>query len=76
MQRPQDDVVPLYEPFETALRGFNRQQVLAHVESLEGQISMVTADRESALRQVAELSKAIDHLREESELLVHLRREA
>ncbi|MGH4025934.1 MAG: hypothetical protein ACRDRV_15265, partial [Pseudonocardiaceae bacterium] len=73
---PQDDVVPLHEPFETALRGFNRQQVLAHVESLEGQISMVTADRESALRQVAELSKAIDHLREESELLVHLRREA
>ncbi|HEU0088984.1 MAG TPA: hypothetical protein VFQ77_15275 [Pseudonocardiaceae bacterium] len=76
MPRPQDDVVPLHEPFETALRGFNRQQVLAHVESLDGQISMVTADRESALAQVAELSRTLDHLRAESELLVHLRREA
>lgn len=37
---------------------------------------MVTADRESALTQVADLSKVIDHLREESELLAHLRREA
>lgn len=69
-------MVPLHEPFETALRGFNRQQVLAHVESLEGQISMVTADRESALAQVAELCRTIDHLREGSELLAHLRREA
>lgn len=76
MQRPQDDVVPLHEPFETALRGFNRQQVLAHIESLDGQISMVTADRQSALAQVAELCRAVDHLREESELLTHLRREA
>lgn len=76
MQRPQDDVVPLHEPFEAALRGFNRQQVLAHIESLDGQISMVTADRESALVQVAELCRTIDHLREESELLAHLRREA
>lgn len=69
-------MVPLHEPFETALRGFNRQQVLAHIESLDGQISMITTDRESALAQVAELSRAIDHLREESELLTQLRREA
>ena len=69
-------MVPLHEPFEAALRGFNRQQVLAHIESLDGQISMVTADRESALAQVAELCRTIDHLREESELLTHLRREA
>src|SRR5262249_49544119 len=32
-------------------------------------------DRESALAQVAELCRAIDHLREGSELLDHLRRE-
>ncbi|MGH3849624.1 MAG: hypothetical protein ACRDRT_07970, partial [Pseudonocardiaceae bacterium] len=69
-------MVPLHEPFETALRGFNRQQVLAHIESLEGQISMVAADRESALAQLARLSRIIDHLREEGELLTHLRREA
>lgn len=68
-------MVPLHEPFETALRGFNRQQVLAHIESLEGHISMVTADRESALEQVAEASRTIGHLRQESELLTHLRQE-
>jgi cell division septum initiation protein DivIVA len=76
MPRPQDDVVPLHEPFETALRGFNRQQVLAYIESLDGHISMVSADRESALTQVAELSRTLDHLREESELLAHLRQAA
>lgn len=76
MQRPQDDVVPLHEPFETTLRGFNREQVLAHIESLDGRISMIADDRESALVQVAELSRTIDHLREESELLAQLRQEA
>ncbi|MFN2495556.1 MAG: hypothetical protein ABR608_06585 [Pseudonocardiaceae bacterium] len=75
MHRLQDDLVPLYEPFETVLRGFNRQQVLAHLESLDGRISMISADRDSALTQVAELSRALDHLREESELLAHLRQE-
>ncbi|MGH3941859.1 MAG: hypothetical protein ACRDTG_25190 [Pseudonocardiaceae bacterium] len=74
MHRPQDEVVPLHEPFEIALRGFNRQQVLAHIESLDGRITMVMKDRESALAQVAELSRTIDQLREESELLAHLRR--
>lgn len=71
-----DDLVPLHEPFETALRGFNRRQVLDYLESLDGRIAIVAADRDAALAQVAELSKALDHLRSESELLVHLRREA
>ena len=71
-----DDLVPLHEPFETALRGFNRRQVLEHLESLDGRVAIVAADRDAALAQVAELTKALDHLRSESELLVHLRREA
>ncbi|HET9258188.1 MAG TPA: hypothetical protein VFO16_23735 [Pseudonocardiaceae bacterium] len=74
--RDKDDLVPLHEPFETALRGFNRQQVLEHLESLDGRITIAEADRDAALTQVAELSKALDHLRSESELLLHLRREA
>lgn len=68
--------MPLHEPFETALRGFNRQQVLDHIESLEGRISMIETDRELALAQVAELSRTLDHLREESKLLAHLRQTA
>jgi hypothetical protein len=43
---------------------------------MDGRIAIVMADRDAALAQVAELSKALDHLRSESELLVHLRREA
>lgn len=70
-----DDLVALHQPFETALRGFNRRQVLEHLESLDGHIAMVAADRDTALAQVAELSKVLNHLRLESELLEHLRRE-
>jgi len=69
-------LVPLHEPFETALRGFNRRQVLEHLESLDGRVAIVAADRDAALAQVAQLTKALNHLRSESELLVHLRREA
>ena len=74
--RDSDDLVPLHEPFETALRGFNRQQVLDHLQSLDGRIAIVAADRDAALAQVAELSRVLDHLRSESELLTHLRRNA
>jgi len=69
-------LVPLHEPFETALRGFNRRQVLEHLESLDGRIAVVAADRDAALTQVAELSKVMNHLRLQSELLEYLRREA
>lgn len=71
-----NDLVPLHPPFETALHGFNRRQVLEHLESLGGRIALVVADRDAALAQVAELSKVLNHLRLESELLEHLRREA
>ena len=70
-----DDLVPLHEPFETALRGFNRRQVLDHLESLDGRIAMIAVDRDAALAQVAELSRVLDHLRSESELLKQLRHE-
>jgi cell division septum initiation protein DivIVA len=71
-----NDLVPLHEPFETALRGFNRRQVLEHLESLDGRIAVVAADRDAALTQVAELSKVMNHLRLQSDLLEYLRREA
>lgn len=73
--RDSDDLVPLHEPFETAMRGFNRRQVLEHLESLDGRIAIALADRDAALAQVSQLSKALDHLRSQGELLAHLRRE-
>ncbi len=75
-QQGSDDLVPLHQPFETSLRGFDRRQVLEHLESLDGRIAIVIADRDAALAQVADLSKVLDHLRSESGLLEHLRREA
>lgn len=67
MRGPQDEVIPLHAPFEIVLRGFNRQQVIDHMESLEGQIAMIAADRDAALRQAADLSRVLEHLRREAE---------
>lgn len=61
-----DEVIPLHAPFEIVLRGFNRQQVLDHLESLEGRVAMIAADRDAALRQAADLSKVLEHLRGEA----------
>jgi len=60
-------MVPLHAPFEIVLRGFDRRQVLDHIESLEGRIAMIAADRDEALQQSADLSKLLEHLRREAE---------
>ena len=60
-------MVPLHAPFEIVLRGFDRRQVLDHIESLEDRMAMIAADRDAALRQAADLSKLLEHLRREAE---------
>jgi cell division septum initiation protein DivIVA len=67
MRGTQDEVIPLHVPFDVVLRGFNRQQVLDHIESLEGHMAMLVADRDAALGQVADLGKVLEHLRREAE---------
>src|SRR5688500_7234100 len=62
-----DEVIPLHAPFEVTFRGFRQQQVLEYIESLEGEISLIGADRDRALEQAAELRKLLDHLRQEWE---------
>lgn len=71
--RDSDDLIPLHESFETARFGFNRRQVLDHLESLHGRIAIIAADRDATLTQVAELSRVLDHLRQEAD---DLRQEA
>jgi chromosome segregation ATPase len=71
--RDSDDLIPLHESFETARFGFNRRQVLDHLESLHGRIAIIAADRDAALTQIAELSRVLDHLRQEAD---DLRQEA
>jgi hypothetical protein len=41
--------------------------VLDHLESLHGRIAIIAADRDAALTQVPELSKVLDHLRQEAD---------
>jgi hypothetical protein len=50
--------------------------VLEHLESVDGRLAIVTADRDSSLAPVAELTKALNDLRSQSNLLGLLRQEA
>jgi cell division septum initiation protein DivIVA len=60
MEDPADAVVPLRPGFDIQLRGFNRNQVIEHIELLEDQLKIVTIDRNEAaqlntdLRQLCE----------------------
>src|SRR5436309_10132027 len=65
--RDSNDLIPLHEPFDIARRGFNRRQVQDYLESLDGRIAIIAADRDAALAQVAELSRVLDHLRREAD---------
>ncbi len=63
-----------HAPFEIVLRGFNRQQVLdrvgvleARIASLESRAVTVTAERDAALQQSADLAKVLEHLRREAQ---------
>lgn len=67
-----DDIVPLHAPFDVALRGFERHQVLEHIESLQGSITMAERDRDAAFARVAEMQKHLEHLRREGSVLAHL----
>jgi hypothetical protein len=79
MRGRQDEVITLHAPFEHApfeivLRGFNRQQVLDRIGSLEARLAtleahnaMLTTERDAALRQGADLAKVLEHLRREAE---------
>src|SRR5919199_1386853 len=65
--RDSNDLIPLHEPFDIARLGFDRRQVLDHLESLDGRIVLIAADRDAALTQVAQLSRVLDHLRQQAD---------
>ena len=65
--RDSNHLIPLHEPFDMARRGFDRRQVLDHLESLDGRIVLIAADRDAALTQVAQLSRVLDHLRQQAD---------
>lgn len=63
MEDAADTVVPLRPGFEVQVRGFNRNQVLEHIELLEDQLKLVTFDRNEAVAVNEDLRKLCDDTR-------------
>ncbi|KAA5828818.1 hypothetical protein ABT337_29580 [Saccharopolyspora hirsuta] len=58
-----DSVVPLRPGFDIQVRGFNRSQVIDHIELLEDQLRLVTIDRNEAAQLNTDLRKLCDDTR-------------
>jgi chromosome segregation ATPase len=66
MYRTRDEAVPVNPPFEIVLRGFDRQQVIDHVEALKTRVATIGAERDAALQRAADLSEQFENLRREA----------
>jgi len=80
MHGSRDEVVPIPPPFEIVLRGFDRQQVIDHVNALKAHVGALGAERDAALQRAADLSDKLDQVRREAaetaRQVEHLRRDA
>src|SRR5215472_3262903 len=60
MARPEDrELVPLKPGFDVVWHGFDRAQVKQYLEDLEDDIKLISADRNAALSQVADLTEQL-----------------
>lgn len=66
MHGSRDDVVPLPPPFEIVLRGFDRQQVIDHVNALKARVAGLGAERDAAVARAADLNDNLERLRREA----------
>ncbi|MDQ4092277.1 MAG: hypothetical protein M3143_02330 [Actinomycetota bacterium] len=66
MYRTRDEAIPVNPPFEIVLRGFDRQQVIDHVEALKTRVATIGAERDAALQRAADLSEQFENLRREA----------
>src|SRR5262249_12764818 len=80
MHGTRDELVALPPPFEIVLRGFDRQQVIDHVNALKTRVATLNAERDAAVERVTQLTNELELLRrEEGEAIrqvERLRREA
>jgi cell division septum initiation protein DivIVA len=65
MHGSRDEVVPLPPPFEIVLRGFDRQQVIDHVNALKARVAVLGVERDAALQRAADLNESLEQLRHE-----------
>jgi cell division septum initiation protein DivIVA len=66
MHGTRDEAAPVRPPFEIVLRGFDRQQVIDHVDALTAHVARLGAERDAALQRAADLNEKIEKLRRES----------
>jgi cell division septum initiation protein DivIVA len=66
MHGTREDAASVRPPFEIVLRGFDRQQVIDHVNALKSRVAAIGAERDAALQRAAELSEQVDRLRQEA----------
>jgi hypothetical protein len=66
MHGSRDEVVPLPPPFEIVLRGFDRQQVIDHVNALKARVASLGAERDAALQRAADLNENLERARRET----------
>jgi chromosome segregation ATPase len=66
MHGTRDEVVASPPPFEIVLRGFDRQQVIDHVNALKARVTSIGAERDAALQRSADLSDMVEQLRREA----------
>jgi hypothetical protein len=60
------EAVPVNPPFEIVLRGFDRQQVIDHVEALKTRVATIGTERDAALQRAADVTEQLEHLRREA----------
>ena len=63
MEDAPDSVVPLRPGFDIQIRGFNKNQVIEHIELLEDQLRIVTIDRNEAVSLNNDLRRLCDDTR-------------
>jgi cell division septum initiation protein DivIVA len=61
--RDGQELVPLGTGFEIVKRGYHRGEVEEHLEHVEGDIKVLTADRDAAVRQASELARQLEEHR-------------
>jgi chromosome segregation ATPase len=80
MHGVRDEAVPLPPPFEIVLRGFDRQQVIDHINALKARVASIGAERDAALQRAADVNEQFENLRRETieatRQIDRLRREA
>jgi len=59
------ELVPLGAGFDVAKRGYSRAQVDEHLERLDADLKMLTADRDAAIAQAGDLARQLEIARGE-----------